>query len=381
MKGKCIEGILSRRDFVKAAGAAAAAHSLAEPHSSYAAQGDTPHEASFYEQLQDNEIMCGLCPFGCKVKDGERGRCRVRENRGGKYYTLVYGRPVALNNDPVEKKPFFHVYPGSKVFSIATVGCNIRCKFCQNWEISQANPSDVRVRYVSPGVIAATAKRVGSTAVAYTYSEPTIFYEYMTDCAKAAKDLGLGNIMISNGFMQPEPLKQLAPLMSAIKIDLKAFNQQFYGKVCGGLLTPVLDTLKRLKGHGVWFEIVVLLIPTLNDNMDDIRRMSEWIVKELGPNVPLHFTRFHPCYKIRNLPRTPPRTLHRARSIAMASGCNFVYTGNMPGGEGESTYCPKCKTNVLRRYGHMVISNELAKGKCHKCGGPIPGVWSPKRTS
>jgi pyruvate formate lyase activating enzyme len=361
---------------VKTAGVAAA-YSLARPHSAHAAAGDAPHEASFYKQLQNNEIMCELCPFGCTVKDGERGRCRVRENRGGRYYTLVYGKPVALNNDPVEKKPFFHVYPGSKVFSIATVGCNIRCKFCQNWEISQANPGDIRVRYIPPAVIAATAKRVGAKAVAYTYSEPTIFYEYMTDCAKAARDMGLGNIMISNGFMQPEPLKQLVPLMTAIKIDLKAFNQKFYGKVCGGLLTPVLDTLKRLSGHGVWFEIVVLLIPTLNDNMDDIRRMSEWIVKEIGPNVPLHFTRFHPCYKIRNLPRTPPKTLHRARSIAMASGCNFVYTGNMPGGEGESTYCPKCKTNVLRRYGHMVISNELAKGKCHKCGGAVPGVWSP----
>ncbi|MDP6848493.1 MAG: AmmeMemoRadiSam system radical SAM enzyme, partial [Kiritimatiellia bacterium] len=323
MNAICQESLLSRRDFVKIAGVAAA-HSLARPHSAQAAAVDAPHEASFYKQLQNNEIMCELCPFGCTVKDGKRGRCRVRENRGGKYYTLVYGRPVALNNDPVEKKPFFHVYPGSKVFSIATVGCNIRCKFCQNWEISQANPGDIRVRYIPPAVIAATAKRVGAKAVAYTYSEPTIFYEYMTDCAKAARDMGLGNIMISNGFMQPEPLKQLVPLMTAIKIDLKAFNQKFYGKVCGGLLTPVLDTLKRLSGHGVWFEIVVLLIPTLNDNMDDIRRMSEWIVKEIGPNVPLHFTRFHPCYKIRNLPRTPPKILHRARSIAMASGCNFV---------------------------------------------------------
>lgn len=374
------DGQLSRRDFVKAAGITAAAHTLAGSNTSQAATKDIPHEASFYTELDNNEIICGLCPFGCTVKDGERGRCRVRENRGGKYYSLVYGKPVALNNDPIEKKPLFHVFPGSKAFSIATVGCNIRCKFCQNWEISQANPSDIKVKYAPPEAIAATAKRVGARTVAYTYSEPTIFYEYMRDCAKASKDLGLGNVMISNGFMQPEPLKQLAPLMTAVKIDLKAFNQKFYGKVCGGLLTPVLDTLKRLAGHGVWFEIVVLLIPTLNDNMDEIRRMSEWIARELGQNVPLHFTRFHPCYKIRNLPRTPPETLHRARSIAMASGCNFVYTGNMPGGKGENTYCPKCDTNVLKRYGHMVLSNELAKGKCHKCGGAIPGVWSTRQT-
>jgi len=333
------------------------------------------HEARFYEPLEGDTVRCTLCPWRCVVPPGQRGRCGVRENRGGRYYTLVYGRPCAIHNDPIEKKPFFHVYPGSKAFSIATVGCNIACKFCQNWEISQANPDHIRPRFIPPTEIVALAAQRKSRTVAYTYSEPTIFFEYMTDCARAARERGLGNVVVSNGFIAKKPLEEICKLMTAVKIDLKAFSQQFYGDVCGGQLQPVLETLKRLAAAGMWFEIVVLVIPTLNDSMDEIKRMSAWIVKELGPDVPLHFIRFHAAYKIRNLPRTPPRTLSRAYRTATAEGCHFVYGGNMPGIPSENTYCPSCKTCLVDRHGHGIISNELKKGKCHKCGTTIPGIW------
>jgi pyruvate formate lyase activating enzyme len=300
----------------------------------------------------------------------------VRENRQGKYYSLVYGRPCVTNNDPIEKKPFFHVYPGSKAFSIATVGCNIECKFCQNWDISQAKPEDVSAPFRSPEDIVALALTQKVKTIAYTYSEPVVFTEYILDCAKAAKEAGLGNVIVSNGFFNEKPLKEWCSVATAIKIDFKAFSQKFYEETCSGQLQPVLDTLKRLAGSGIWFEIVVLIIPTLNDDMDEIKRMSAWIVKELGPNVPIHFTRFHPDYKLRNLPTTPPATLEKARQTAMKEGCNFVYTGNMPGAEGENTYCPTCKAVVVQRHGMAMLSNELKDGKCRKCGTVIPGVWA-----
>jgi len=332
-------------------------------------------EAAFYEEMEDEKVQCVLCPWKCVVPDGKRGMCGVRENRKGKYHTLVYGRPCALNNDPIEKKPFFHVYPTSKALSIATVGCNIECKFCQNWDISQANPDAVDVAYRAPADIAKLARQGNSRTIAYTYSEPTIFFEYMTDCARAAKDLGIGNVVVSNGFINEKPLKEVCSLMTAIKIDLKAFTQRFYGDVCSGRLQPVLDTLKRLADSGTWFEIVMLVIPTLNDDMDDIKRMAAWMLKELGPDVPLHFTRFHPAYKIRNLPRTPVRTVQKARETALAEGCNFVYTGNMPGGEGENTYCPKCGALLIKRHGFWSSQEGMVRGKCRKCGISIPGVW------
>jgi pyruvate formate lyase activating enzyme len=333
-------------------------------------------DARYYEELSDQRIRCGLCPRRCVVPDGMRGHCGVRENRKGKYYTLVYGYPVAVNNDPIEKKPLFHVHPGSKAFSIATVGCNIDCKFCQNWDISQAEPDDVKARYTPPEAIAAAAVEASSKVVAYTYNEPTIFYEYMFDCARAASERGIGNVVISNGFIEAAPQKDLLPLLTAYKIDLKAFTQEFYGRICNGHIEPVKASLKRLKDNNIWFEIVVLLIPTLNDSMDDIKRMASWIATTLGPSVPIHFTRFHPMYKLRNLPRTPPKTLRAARKTAMDEGCRFVYVGNLPGNEGSHTYCPDCKDVLIRRYGHMVIANNLKSGACPGCGCTIPGVWS-----
>jgi pyruvate formate lyase activating enzyme len=334
------------------------------------------HEAMFYEHLDGKAVRCALCPRRCEVPSGRRGYCRVRENQDGRYVTLAYGRPCTLNLDPVEKKPFFHVYPGSKAFSLATVGCNIHCRFCQNWDISQANPEDIAVAYRTPKDIAASAARSGARTIAFTYSEPTIFYEYMLDCAKAAQAHGIDSIVVSNGFINAAPQQALFPHVKAIKIDLKAFTPSFYKNVCDGELQPVLDTLKRLSASGVWFEIVCLLIPTLNDGADDIRRMAAWIVKELGPAVPLHFSRYQPLYQLRNLPPTPPDTILKARAAAMKEGCLFVYTGNLPGLEGQDTGCPACKAVVIRRYGYQILEMNLEAGKCGRCGRNIPGLWT-----
>ncbi|MFO7871583.1 MAG: AmmeMemoRadiSam system radical SAM enzyme [Kiritimatiellia bacterium] len=370
---------VSRRDFIRAATAAG----LSVPAlTASAALPSTPElrEARHYMKLGNNMVRCTLCPWQCMVAPGKRGNCGVRENRNGRYYTLVYGHPCSRHNDPIEKKPLFHVYPGSMAYSIATVGCNIHCKFCQNWEISQyqkSHPDKVAdFPFVSPDQIAQSAARHNSKTVAYTYSEPTIFYEYMMDCAKAARERGIGNVVISNGFISKEPLRKLCEVMTAVKIDLKAFSQQFYAGLCGGLMKPVLDTLKTLADSGIWFEIVVLVIPTKNDGAEEIKRMAGWIVENLGADVPLHFTRFHPTYKITNLPATPPRTLALARETAMKQGCRFVYTGNLPGAEAETTFCPECRRPVIKRHGMMTLSEDLKEGRCPHCAAVIPGVWA-----
>ncbi|MFC1453972.1 AmmeMemoRadiSam system radical SAM enzyme [Verrucomicrobiota bacterium] len=366
---------ITRRQFIASVGAGAAACCL----NKLAIAADIPeselHEAKFYEPLAGKRVRCTLCPRVCIVPDKGRGYCRVRENRGGKYYSLVYGRPCALNLDPIEKKPFFHVYPGSKSYSIATVGCNICCKFCQNWDISQANPEDVRGSYKSPANIAATALKAKARTIAYTYTEPVVFSEYVADCAAAGKKAGIESVMVSNGFISNEALKSVLPVLKAVKIDLKSFSQSFYADVCEGQLQPVLDTLKRLSNSGVWFEIVVLIIPSLNDGADEIKKMSAWIVKELGRDVPVHFSRFHPMFKMRNISPTPLKTLRKTRQIAMDAGINFVYIGNAPGEESQNTICPLCKTLLIRRYQYSILENNIAGGLCKKCKTKIPGVW------
>jgi len=364
----------SRRRFIAGAGMAAAGSALGtvpkvDLHAPFA------REALHWHAVGPKTIECELCPVHCETEPGERGECGVRENRDGKYVTLVYGRPVSMNNDPIEKKPLFHVYPGSRSFSIATVGCNIHCTFCQNWDISQKRPEEIPTRYVAPETIAQLARQHRCRTVAYTYSEPTIFFEYMLDCAKAVKDAGVGNVVVSNGYIEATPLKQLAPYLTAMKVDLKSFSQAFYSKHCEGELEPVLNTLRLLIELGVWLEIVVLVIPTLNDDMDEIKRMAAWIARELGPDVPLFFTRFHPAYKIRHLPRTPTKTIQLAGATARAEGLNFVYAGNMPGTRGENTYCPACKTPLVERYGHVVRSQQMESNACPKCERTIPGVW------
>jgi pyruvate formate lyase activating enzyme len=368
---------MTRRRFLATLGAGAAGCALCRW--APAAEGKDeppPHEASFYDKLDKNMVQCRLCPRGCIVTDGNRGACRVRENRKGTFYSLVYGRPCSMHVDPIEKKPFFHVYPGSQAFSIATVGCNFTCKFCQNWDISQASPEDARGPYLAPAKIARAAKNAQAKTIAYTYSEPVVFSEYVADCAKAGQELGLASVMISNGYISDEALKTLVPLLKAIKIDFKAFNKDFYSKICGGQMQPVQDTLKTLAGAGIWYEIVVLVIPTLNDGADEIKRMAAWIVKELGPDVPLHFSRFTPMYKMQNIPPTPPETLRRARELAVGEGVRFVYIGNLPGEEAQNTVCPFCKALLVQRYNYRILKNTIANGRCQACNKPIPGVWN-----
>ncbi len=339
-------------------------------------QGFPVKEAMYYKKLEDDRVECELCPRKCTIADMERGYCGVRENRGGTYYTLVHSRVCALNVDPVEKKPLFHYLSGSKAYSLATAGCNVECKFCQNWQISQYRPEQIESIRLTPEDVVRDAKMSGSKIVAFTYSEPVVFYEYMLDTAQRSKEQGLGAVMISNGFIQEKPLIELCQHLGAVKIDLKGFTEKFYQEICTGELKPVLNTLLTLKKAGIWFEIVMLIIPTLNDGEKELRELCTWVKEHLGTEVPIHFTRFHPTYKIKNLPPTPVKTLQMAREIALDAGLHFPYVGNVPGHEGENTYCPHCKKILIRRAGFSILENHLKDGKCKDCNQSIPGIWA-----
>jgi pyruvate formate lyase activating enzyme len=332
--------------------------------------------AMFWDKAGSNVVQCRLCPRQCRVAEGERGHCGVRENRGGEYVTLVYGRAVAAHNDPIEKKPFNHFLPGTTVFSVAAAGCNIHCKFCQNWQISQARPEDLEAQYLPPEAVAAKAKELGSPSVAFTYSEPTIFYEYMFDTARLAKAAGLRPVVVSNGFIMPEAVRALAPHLAAYKVDFKAYSDDYYQSVCQGRLDPVLETLKTLKGLGPWVELVNLVLPTLNDQEPMVRGLAGWVRDHLGPMTPVHFTRFHPMYKIRDLPPTPVETLIACHGWAKAEGLKYPYVGNVPGLDQENTWCHQCGELLIERSGLWAVEAHLKDGRCPKCGTAIPGVWS-----
>jgi len=332
-------------------------------------------KARNYEKLPANKVRCMLCPRKCVVEPGKRGFCSVRENREGEYYTLVYGNPCAVHVDPVEKKPFFHLLPGASAFSFATPGCNLRCRFCQNWEISQSRPEYVHSMTLPPSQAVADAKRRRAPLMVGTYGEPTIFNEYMYDIAQEAKKQGLRSAVVSNGFINESPLRDLCKVVDAIKIDLKAFRNDYYEKICQGALEPVLKSLKTIKKCGVWLEIVYLVVPTLNDSMREIKEMSEWIKKELGSDVPLHFSRFHPIYKLTSVPATPAETLVQACETASSAGLRYVYLGNLPGNRAENTYCSRCGNIVIERIAFTVKRNLLRNGKCASCGTPLPGIW------
>ena len=323
-------------------------------------------------------VQCELCPFRCFLPEGARGLCKVRMNTGSRLKTLVYAQPVTVHVDPIEKKPVYHMKPGSKILSIATVGCNLKCSFCQNWELSQSYPEKTTLaegRMLSPEQVVALAKKYNCNSIAYTYSEPIIFYEYVMDVAKLAKKNGLKNVMVSAGYINPEPLRKIAPYFDVVKVDLKGFNKRFYRDVVGGRLEYVLETLKELKKQNVLTEIVNLVVPGLNDDPDEIKKMCEWIFINLGPDTPLFFSRFTPQYKLNNLPVTPVETLEKAREIALRSKLKYVYLGNVAGHKGENTFCPSCSRVLVRRYGYSILANNIQNGSCRFCGEKIPGLW------
>ena len=329
----------------------------------------TPHTGAY--------VRCNLCPRRCIIAEGERGECQVRMNQGGRLFSLVYGNPCAVHLDPIEKKPFFHFLPTAGAFSIATAGCNLHCMYCQNWSISQLPPEETRNVDLPPHSVVQSALQSQAPVIAYTYSEPTVFFEYMLDTAKAARDAGLLNVVISAGYINREPLEELCRYVDAIKIDLKGFDPGFYRDVCDGELDDVIQTIQTVFQAGVHLELVNLVVPTLNDDLQQLRNLAGWIARELSPDIPLHFSRFHPQYKLANLPPTPVETLDRAYQAAQEEGVRFVYVGNVPGHPANNTYCPSCGKAVIVREGFVVAEYRLEGGACPDCGKILPGVWWP----
>jgi len=333
-------------------------------------------EARFYEKKKDQQVHCLLCNHHCLIKEGKRGLCGVRENREGRLYSLVYARPIATHVDPIEKKPLFHFLPGSRSFSLATAGCNFRCLFCQNADISQLPQDQGKIpgEEVPPEEIVAAARQAGCQSIAYTYTEPTIFFEYAQDIARLAEAQGLKNVFVTNGYMSKEALQSIHPLLHGANVDLKAFREAFYQKQCGAKLAPVLKTLKTMKEMGVWLEITTLIIPTLNDSKEELRELATFILQELGPETPWHISRFHPTFRLTDRPVTPVKTLQQAWEIGREVGLHYVYTGNVPGDQGEKTYCHHCGRLLLDRFGFTILKNELDQGCCPQCHLPLAGV-------
>ncbi|MCL5033926.1 MAG: AmmeMemoRadiSam system radical SAM enzyme [Bacteroidetes bacterium] len=325
---------------------------------------------------EEKFVKCLLCAQGCVMKENERGKCRARININGNLRSLVYGKPIAIHIDPIEKKPFFHFLPGSQAYSFATAGCPLSCQFCQNWEISQSKPEDFSVRFIPPAEIADDSESQKAPIIAFTYNEPTVFIEYLTDVAREARKKKIRSVMVSCGFMNEEPLREMCEVLDAIKIDLKGFSEDFYHRVCSAELKPVLRSIKQVSKTDAHLEIVNLVVPTLNDSDGMLNELSNWIMGETGPDVPVHFTKFHPDYKLLNLPPTPISTLERAREIAMSKGIHYAFVGNVPGHPGSSTYCPNCGKVVINRTGFFVTENHIKNRRCKYCGHIIAGVWS-----
>jgi pyruvate formate lyase activating enzyme len=320
-------------------------------------------------------VTCQLCAQECTIRDGGRGLCRARANVGGELRSLVYGRPLAIHVDPIEKKPFYHFLPGAAAFSFGTAGCPLSCRFCQNWPLSQSSQEDHDADYTTPAGIVQAARARRAPVIAFTYNEPTVFTEYLIDVAVAAREQGLRTVMVSCGFMNPEPLADICRALDAIKIDLKGFSDEFYRNVCGASLAPVLRTLKQIAARGTHLEIVNLVVPTLNDDDRALSDLARWIAGELGRDVPVHFNRFHPEYQLLHLPPTPVATLERARALAMERGLRYVYVGNVPSHAGSHTYCPRCGKVVIRRQAFFVEELQVKDGRCGYCGLELAGVW------
>ncbi len=334
-------------------------------------------EAYLYEKQKDLRVHCILCNHRCIIADGKRGICNVRENRSGILESLVYGKIVATHCDPIEKKPLFHFLPGSRSYSIATVGCNFRCLFCQNADIAQM-PSDhnrIMGNEMTPDQIVKDALDTHCVTISYTYTEPTIYFEVAVDTARLAVSKGLKNVFVSNGYMSEECLQYLSPDLHAANVDLKSFNPIFYKEQCGAKLDSVLNTLEMMKDMGVWLEVTTLLIPGLNDSVEELKELSRFLAN-LDTNIPWHISRFHPTYRLTNVSPTPPESLRKARDIGFEAGLNYVYTGNIPGDDGEKTLCHNCGTLLIDRFGFNVEQNSIRRDHCPKCDTEIPGVWS-----
>ena len=332
-------------------------------------------EAMLYERLPEGKVRCGLCAHRCVIADGRMGICQVRENRGGTLHTLVYGRAITQHVDPVEKKPLLHFHPGTRAYSIATVGCSFRCRWCQNWDISQM----VRERHLvvgeeaSPEHIVSAAERSGCHSIAYTYTEPTIFFEYAYDTARLAHENGLANIYVTNGYMTEEMLETFHPYLDAANVDLKAFRDETYRKYVGARLQPVLDAMKAMKRLGIWLEVTTLVISDINDGDGELKDAADFVADELGVETPWHISRFGPAYEMTDVPPTPVETLHRAREIGLEAGLRYVYVGNVP--SEANTVCHECGKTLIRRSGYRILENNVRPdGSCPDCGTPVAGV-------
>ena len=340
------------------------------------------HEALHYEKKEKQQVKCQLCNHGCLISKGEKGICGVRENRKGKLYALTYGKAIAVNVDPIEKKPLFHFLPGTKAFSVATIGCNFACKFCQNYDISQISKSGGNILGddLSPEDLVKMAEAEKCKTIAYTYTEPTIFYEYALNTMKLAVERGIKNIWVSNGFMNKKIIHEMKGLLHGVNVDLKAYKEDFYQELCGAKLAPVKENLREFKKQGIWLEVTTLIIPTKNDKEEDLREMARFIRDELGERTPWHVSAFYPVYQMMDLPRTSKEILFKAREIGMEQGLKYVYTGNIWVGNGEDTICSKCGKIVIKRNG-FEVEVFIEEGRCQGCGEKIEGVWRGSKKS
>jgi len=375
-----LERNISKRDFIRRSFALSAGM-ICYPCSRFLSASSSEQSGIYrriamYQEETARGIMCRICPNECVLKEGELSKCNNRKVHNSKLYTLAFGNPCSVNIDPVEKKPLYHFYPGSRAYSIATAGCNLVCLNCQNWTISQISPDKTRNYDLPPADVVSDCINNNCRSIAYTYSEPVTFYEYVYETAQLARKAGVKNIMKSNGYINPEPLKKLCPVIDAANIDLKAFTESTYLKLTGGKLQPVLDSLKVYRDMGVWLEITNLVVPTWSDNLVEIRNMCKWLNDNGFSKTPVHFSRFYPMHKLEQLPPTPVEILNKAVKIAREEGIIYVYTGNVPGNELSDTICPECKSTLIGRQGFRITSNTIKDGKCSKCSKPVDGVWN-----
>lgn len=367
---------LTRRRFLRDLACAGAAVATPGIPCAWATYTPLLQEASFYSRLGGGRVMCRLCPHACTLSRGELSLCRTRLNRKGTLYTLSYNALATLLKDPIAKGPLYHFLPAADTLSVATAGCNLSCLYCQNWQISQKSPRQVKTIDVGQSSLIEKAIRNGCRAVTFTYTEPVAFFEYMVDLAEEAHRRDLKTHVCTAAYIARQPLAELCGHMDVATVALKSFDENFYRKVCGGRLGPVLDATVGMKKAGLWLEIATLIVPTFNESRDEMRRLARWIGKNLGRETPLHISRFWPEYRLRNLPPTPVKVIEECREAAMAEGLHYVYVSNLPGHEGNNTFCPRCGETVVTRLGFKLLNNYLKNGRCPRCGTAIPGVWS-----